>query len=77
MTHPLFAETKPDKNPQRSPRWHEAYVDEAGKGLMTSLVAPVFDKQDHFRAMVGIDFTLWQNLRQYLSGPGLEIGTPY
>lgn len=75
MTHPLFTETKPDKNPQRLLRWHEVYIDEAGKGLMTSLVAPVFDKQDHFRAMVGIDFTLG-SLRQYLSGPGLEIGTP-
>lgn len=75
MTHPLFSETKPDKNPQRLLRWHEVYVDEAGKGLMTSLVSPVFDKQDHFRAMVGIDFTLG-SLRQYLSGPGLEIGTP-
>ena len=74
MTHPLFAETKPDKNPQRSLRWHEAYVDEAGKGLMTSLVAPVFDKNDRFRAMVGIDFTLG-SLHQYLAGPGLELGT--
>lgn len=74
MTHPLFTETKPAKNPQRSLRWHEVYVDEAGKGLMTSLVAPVFDKNDRFRAMVGIDFTLG-SLHQYLAGPGLELGT--
>ena len=75
MTHPLFTETKPAKNPQRSLRWHEVYVDEAGKGLMTSLVAPVFDKKDQFRAMVGIDFTLG-NLHQYLAVPGLGIGSP-
>ncbi len=75
MTHPLFMETKPAKNPQRSLRWHEVYVDEAGKGLMTSLVAPVFDKKDQFRAMVGIDFTLG-DLHQYLTIPGLGIGSP-
>lgn len=75
MTHPLFTETKPAKNPQRSLRWHEVYIDEAGKGLMTSLVAPVFDKKDQFRAMVGIDFTLG-NLHQYLTVPGLGIGSP-
>ena len=75
MTHPLFVDTQPVANPQRAIRWHEAYVDEAGKGLMTSVVAPVFDGEDRFRAMVGIDFTL-NSMTNHLVGPGLGIGTP-
>lgn len=75
MTHPLFVYTQPDKNPTRSIRWHEVYQDEAGKGLMTSIVAPVFDDQDRFRAMVGIDYTL-NTMANHLTGPGLSIGTP-
>lgn len=75
MTHPLFADTKPERNPTRVIRWHDVYMDEAGKGLMTSIVAPVFDNEDRFRAMVGIDFTL-KSITGYIVGTGLDIGIP-
>nr|WP_211169160.1 EAL domain-containing protein [Aromatoleum toluvorans] len=73
LTHPIVADAAPENNPERKPRWSAAYVDEAGKGMMSSLTSPVFDAAGRFRAVVALDITL-ANLNGYLSGPGLEIG---
>lgn len=75
LVHPLFLQVKPQQDPTRDIQWFKAYIDEAGKGLMTSIIAPVYDQKDRFRAMVGMDFTL-QTMKSYLSGTGLAIGTP-
>jgi len=75
LVHPLFLKAKPQQNPTRDIQWFEAYIDEAGKGLMTSIIAPVYDKKDRFRGMVGMDFTL-QTMKSYFAGTGLDIGTP-
>ncbi|MDV3427838.1 MAG: diguanylate cyclase [Bacillota bacterium] len=75
LVHPLFMQAKPEQNPDREIRWFKAYIDEAGKGLMTSITAPVYDQKDKFRGMVGMDFTL-QTMKSYLSAAGLDIGTP-
>jgi PAS domain S-box/diguanylate cyclase (GGDEF) domain len=76
LTHPLFLSAQPQQNPTRGIKWFEAYIDEAGKGLMTSIVAPVYDGKDRFRGMVGMDFTL-ETMKNYLVGTGLNIGTPF
>lgn len=76
MMHPLFLSAQPQQNPTRGIKWFKAYIDEAGKGLMTSIVAPVYDENDRFRGMVGMDFTL-QTMKNYLTGTGLGIGTPF
>lgn len=76
LTHPLFLSAQPQQNPTRGIKWFEAYIDEAGKGLMTSIIAPVYDEKDSFRGMVGMDFTL-ETMKNYLVGTGLNIGTPF
>lgn len=76
MIHPLFLSVQSQQNPTRGIKWFEAYIDEAGKGLMTSIIAPVYDEKDRFRGMVGMDFTL-QTMKNYLTGTGLGIGTPF
>jgi diguanylate cyclase (GGDEF)-like protein/PAS domain S-box-containing protein len=73
LAHPVFANTAPERNPLRAQRWSEAYVDEAGKGLMSSVTAPVADGTGRFRGMVALDITL-TTLNTYLGGPGLDIG---
>nr|WP_211162908.1 EAL domain-containing protein [Aromatoleum diolicum] len=73
LDHPVFADTAPERNPQRMQQWSETYVDEAGKGLMSSVTAPVADETGRFRGMVALDITL-TTLNDYLTGPGLEIG---
>ncbi|AYH43276.1 EAL domain-containing protein [Azoarcus sp. DN11] len=73
LNHPIVADAAPENNPEHKLRWSEAYVDEAGKGMMSSLTAPVFDAAGRFRAVVALDITL-ATLNGYLTGPGLEIG---
>lgn len=75
LVHPLFLRAKPEQNPGRNVQWFNAYIDEAGKGLMTSIIAPVYDEKNQFRAMVGMDFTL-ESMKSYISGTGLAIGNP-
>ncbi|HJV25244.1 MAG TPA: EAL domain-containing protein [Aromatoleum sp.] len=76
LTHPVFVDTAPPNNPQRLVRWSKAYVDQAGKGLMASVTAPVSDASGRFRGMVALDITL-TTLNDYLSGSGLDIGKPF
>ncbi|MCK9985133.1 MAG: hypothetical protein AzoDbin1_01605 [Azoarcus sp.] len=73
LTHPVVTRSAPENNPDRALRWSEAYVDEAGKGMMSSLTAPVYDAADRFRAIIALDITL-ATLNGYLAGPGMEIG---
>jgi PAS domain S-box-containing protein len=56
-THEFFQLGTPEKNPERKLFWTEVYVDEYGKGLMTTCAAPVYD-QDRFLGTVAIDLTV-------------------
>ncbi len=69
LTHPIFAAMDGRHNSRRLLRWHEAYLDQAGMGLMTSLVAPVYDALGEFRAIVALDFTL-VTLQRHLQREG-------
>nr|WP_298379128.1 ATP-binding protein [uncultured Halomonas sp.] len=44
-------------NPERQPVWTDAYLDPAGSGWMTSLVAPIY-RDDFLEGVAGIDITL-------------------
>lgn len=76
LTHPLFASMGPQRNPGHQIRWQDAYPDQAGQGLMTSLVAPVYDELGRFRGIVALDFTL-TTLERYLRGQRTSQGTLY
>ncbi|MBO6519575.1 MAG: SpoIIE family protein phosphatase [Rhodospirillales bacterium] len=56
-THSFYYEGLPEANPWRDRFWTEAYIDEAGKGLMVTCAAPVY-QGDEFRGTVAIDLTL-------------------
>ena len=47
----------PDKNPTRSHKWTPPYLDAGGKGMMVTLLAPVYLNKDYVGA-VGTDVTL-------------------
>ncbi|MEI7610339.1 MAG: cache domain-containing protein, partial [Rhodospirillaceae bacterium] len=47
----------PERNPKRKRFWTEAYVDEAGKGLMVTVAAPVYQGKS-FKGTVALDLTL-------------------
>ncbi|MBN1930385.1 MAG: response regulator [Desulfobacterales bacterium] len=57
QTHEFFTLGLPDKNPDRKLFWTDVYVDEYGKGLMTTCAAPVYDG-DRFCGTVAIDLTV-------------------
>jgi len=56
-THEFYWQALPENNPNRQRFWSSAYIDEAGKGLMVTCAAPVYDG-DEFRGTVALDFTL-------------------
>jgi signal transduction histidine kinase len=56
-THEFFSLGSPEKNPEKKVFWTEVYVDEYGKGLMTTCAAPIYD-QDRFLGTVAIDLTV-------------------
>lgn len=56
-THGFYTMGLPGNNPQRQVFWTEAYVDEAGKGMMVTCAAPVYDG-DQFMGTVAVDYTL-------------------
>lgn len=56
-THEFFRLGTPEKNPERKGFWTEVYVDEYGKGLMTTCAAPIYD-QERFLGTVAIDLTV-------------------
>lgn len=56
-SHGFYSLGLPENNPGRRRFWTEVYVDEYGKGLMTTCAAPVYDK-DRFAGTVAIDLTV-------------------
>ncbi len=52
----FFKVANPENNPTRKIIWTSAYVDHAGKGLMVTLSAPVYD-DDTFKGVVSLDLT--------------------
>ncbi len=53
----FFTGGLPNNNPKRKRFWTEAYVDEAGKGLMVTVATPIY-RGKNFRGTVAIDLTL-------------------
>lgn len=64
--HEFYQKALPEFNPTRKTFWTEAYIDSAGKGLMVTCAAPVYE-QDHFLGTVALDFTL-DVLNQFIQG---------
>ncbi|HVO00553.1 MAG TPA: ATP-binding protein [Candidatus Cybelea sp.] len=48
----------PEQDPTRATFWTDVYLDRAGKGLMASIGAPVYDADGRFRGTVDLDLTL-------------------
>ncbi len=66
-THGFFTGGLPANNPEHRSFITEVYLDEAGKGLMVTIAAPVYE-DNTFRGTVAIDFTLdWLN--QFFAQP--------
>jgi signal transduction histidine kinase len=71
--HEFFSLGQPIINPQRQQFWTSGYIDQAGKGLMATIGAPVYDGAGKFRGTVAIDLTL-QTLSQFVVGQELSDG---
>ena len=56
-THEFYTLGLPENNPYKKRFWTKVYVDEYGKGLMTTCAAPVYDR-DRFMGTVAIDLTV-------------------
>lgn len=56
-THGFYTQGLPENNRKRTRFWTEAYIDQAGKGLMVTCGAPVYEG-DGFRGTVALDLTL-------------------
>ncbi len=72
----IIVNASPARNPGRGYYWSNVYADSAGKGLMCSVVNPVYDREGRFRGVIGFDFTV-DSLIGYLTGEQLAIGTPF
>jgi PAS domain S-box-containing protein len=57
QTHEFYTLGLPENNPDHRMFWTKVYVDEYGKGLMTTCAAPVYD-QDRFMGTVAVDLTV-------------------
>ena len=68
---------RPENNPGRETIWTPVYQDEAGKGLMTSAVTPIYGEQGDFLGVAGIDITLDRMIEDILDNhsPGHDPGT--
>ena len=71
--HEFFNLGRPPLNPLRKQFWTTGYIDEAGKGLMATVGAPVYDGENKFRGTVAIDLTL-QTLSRYMIGQNIGDG---
>ncbi|WP_413206693.1 SpoIIE family protein phosphatase [Rhodospirillum sp. A1_3_36] len=71
-THGFYKQGLPKNNPERRQFWSEAYMDEAGKGLMVSLAAPIY-REDDFLGTVALDLTL-SELNKYISELNYGLG---
>jgi signal transduction histidine kinase len=72
LDHEFFSLGLPERNPARSIFWTRAYVDEAGKGLMATVAAPVYAR-DRFAGTVAVDITL-EELSGYVKDTGVALG---
>lgn len=75
LENEIFTNAAPDRNPARGIYWSDIYVDTAGKGLMSSVVDPVFDRHGDYHGVVACDLTV-DTLIAYIKGDKLAIGTP-
>lgn len=57
MKEGFYALGRPEKDPSRRRLWTHAYIDQAGKGLMVTCAAPVYDG-DAFGGTIAIDLTV-------------------
>lgn len=55
--HEFYRLSLPQNNPQRKSFWTRAYIDAAGKGVMVTAAAPVYDGNT-FLGVVSVDLTL-------------------
>ena len=53
-----YRAVRPENNPGRGTKWSEVYQDPAGRGLMTTALTPVYDSDDQFVGVTGVDVTL-------------------
>jgi len=58
LTYDFFKLGTPAQNTTRTTYWTDVYVDAAGKGLMATVGAPVYDPSGRFRGTVDLDLTL-------------------
>jgi len=75
FTHEFYTRGTPGYNPLRSLFWTDVYIDEYGKGLMTTCAAPVYDK-NRFVGTVAIDLTVDffnDTVKKFRSGKGIMI----
>ena len=68
---------RPENNPGRETIWTPVYQDEAGKGLMTSAVTPIYGKYSNFLGVASIDITLDRMIEDILGNhsPGHDPST--
>jgi diguanylate cyclase (GGDEF)-like protein len=57
LAYDVFRMALPQHNPQRTVFWTPPYQDEAGKGMMVTVAAPVYEGE-RFRGSVAVDITL-------------------
>lgn len=75
----FYYEADAQHNPQRAVKWTDAYLDPAGHGWMTSVIAPVYT-DDFLEGVIGIDITINTITKQILDmdipwhGYGMLIG---
>lgn len=55
----FYKNARPEVNPNKTPFWTSAYIDEAGVGLMTTYSVPIYNN-DRFLGAISIDVTIDQ-----------------
>ncbi len=54
-TQPYYQVVLPQNNPEKRPVWGEPYQDTAGAGLIVTSSIPVYDPQENFKGVLGVD----------------------
>jgi signal transduction histidine kinase len=58
LSHDFYKRGDPAQNPERKVFWTDLYLDLAGKGMMATVGAPVYDPAGRFRGTIDLDLTL-------------------
>jgi two-component system cell cycle sensor histidine kinase PleC len=58
LTYDFYKLGLPAQNPERRSFWTDVYLDAGGKGMMTTVGQPVYDKTGRFRGTIDLDLTL-------------------